>query len=202
MQLINALASVPTPLVQCHGSETTPIIAIIMRWYSSCCVGRKKTTRCFVRHIQTSTQPSYELHVEQTVRGYCTHYTSINTSLHPGGPCMPPYVQPTCTVSLTTGPLPQSNAWWISRCPIWAVMMQRKGSLMKSAGWGKKLGPRGLLYVFVPSSATVQHVLCSTGGTVSYKPTRKPWIISEFRFTGWNSLMSMKEAISSFSYNL
>lgn len=69
---------------------------------------------------------------------YCHHYTSINTLLYPGVLCMPLYVQPTFTlhtIAASPGRLLQCNAWWISRCPICAVMIKSGGLKVKSAGF-------------------------------------------------------------------
>lgn len=39
------------------------------------------------------------------------------------------------TISITPGCLLLRKAWWISGCPIWAVMIKRKGSKVKNTGF-------------------------------------------------------------------
>lgn len=84
----------------------------------------------FVKRIQTSTRTSYMINKLCT---YCTHYTSVNSSLNPGGSCLLPYVQCTCTQSHQ--PRVPSCSVMHGGCPIWAVMIKRKGSKMKNAGF-------------------------------------------------------------------
>lgn len=166
MQLINALASVLVSLVSVslfrdcsyYISNNLLIQPLLCRAAENMVFHQTNTYK-----QAHNTLSSYILNKLWT---YCTHYTSINTSLHPEGLCMLPYVQPTCAQShQPLAPVLQCNAWWISRCPIWAVMIKRKGLKMKSAGFF--LQRRNLVVMAfctscsaVLSWATVQHILC------------------------------------------
>lgn len=97
LQLINALASVLISLfVQCHGSGAAPIISTIICFAAQrtpCCITRQEA--CCQTHVY-STLMSYMLNKLCT---YCTHYASVNTSVHLGGLCTRLCVQPACTQS-------------------------------------------------------------------------------------------------------